>query len=355
MSVAENVTDGENGKSESAQDSDSYKSALLAAWDEQEKQDSSDAPVGEKSHPLQGAQDEGDITSEAAPTDASEEPQITPLAAPEHWSAERKETFGKLAELGDEGVAAQQLLLDREREFEKGIGEKSQDAASARKQVERFEEMIAPYRDMWRMRGMDEYQGVGTLLAYQRALDSQPVETLRFLAQQYGVDLTTLVPSDEDVDPQVAALRKENAELKAQRSADQSGQRQAQQAQMNAAIGAFKDEKGSDGKLLHPHFDAVLSDMTDLAFGMRQRGQTPELKTLYDRAVLMHPELTKPTPPPPPKPGNPEKAAIVQRARSAATTNVRSSTPAKAPVTTKPKTTKELLREAYEEQEQRSR
>ena len=57
-------------------------------------------------------------------------------------------------------------------------------------------------------------------------------------------------------------------------------------------IESFRNATDDSGNPLHPHFDAVFQDLMVLAQGAVNQGQKPELEDLYNRALLLHPELT---------------------------------------------------------------
>jgi hypothetical protein len=71
----------------------------------------------------------------------------------------------------------------------------------------------------------------------------------------------------------------------------QENQVRAEMGQQNAKAGidSFADEKGSDGKPLRPHFDAVLPILLDLYRANPQRG----LAEAYDQACWSHPDVRK--------------------------------------------------------------
>lgn len=261
------------------------------------------------------------------------------LAAPAHWSAERRELFAQA------DPAIQKAWLDRETEYERGIQQKAQEAAQYRQAIE-------PVRQMIQLRGMTETQWIQQMAAYTTALEQDAAGVIRAVAQQYGVDLGNLNPAqasddDEFADPQVKELRGQLAAI--QRRLDESqqaAQRETASAQARM-IEQFRDEKGADGSPTHPHFDAVLDDIMVLAQGYRSAGrQIPPLADLYDRAVRMRPDLQ--SQPQAQAPNDLERAQRARRARSAAarpTSSVANGDPAK------PLSLKDELRAQWEQME----
>ena len=53
--------------------------------------------------------------------------------------------------------------------------------------LNRFDEILAPHVDRWRMNGLDEYSGIQSLLAAQSILDRDPVGGLVHVARSYGL------------------------------------------------------------------------------------------------------------------------------------------------------------------------
>lgn len=222
------------------------------------------------------------------PQPKEDQPVVEALTAPEHWPKDRQEVFSTAP------PELQQVWLDREKEFEQGIGAKSNDLRDIKAQLDQYENVIGPLRQGLQMQGMNEYQWISQMAAYTQALQSDPAGVLKQVAAQYGVDMSSLTGSDEFVDPQVQALTNQIAELKQQLSQTVQTQQTSVQEQQIQQLAAFRDQKDAEGKALHPHFDAVMDDMTRLAQGYRANGdQMPTLEELYSYALRMRPELTE--------------------------------------------------------------
>lgn len=58
--------------------------------------------------------------------------------------------------------------------------------------LNRFDEILGPRVDRWRLSGLDEYSGIQALLAAQDFLEHNPVEGLAHIARSYGVDLRAM-------------------------------------------------------------------------------------------------------------------------------------------------------------------
>lgn len=249
---------------------------LGAAYDEQ---------MAATEVPEEGSEEESTEVDEE-----HEEPEG--LSAPEHWSADHRQTFSELSALGEEGIAAQQFLLDRHKEMEGTATERFQEAAAARRMADAVREMVEPVRDAWAMRGLSEAQGLQMMVSYAQALERDPASLIRQVAQQYGVDLGQ-PETDEFVDPQAAQFQERINNLEQRLTDQQQEEQRAAVSQIETEISTFRDAKDADGNSLHPHFEAVLEDMQMIAAGMRASGQRPSLEDLYSKAVRMNPELSK--------------------------------------------------------------
>ena len=309
----------------------SMREALGELYDQME---SGGAPEGEV---LAGAEVEQDEPLELA--DEGEEiiEQAPALTAPAHWSAQRRELF----ERADPEI--QQAWLDREAEYERGIQQKAQDAATLRQAIE-------PVRQLIHTRGMDEAAWIRQMAAYTTALEQDAAGVIRAVAQQYGVDLAKLgggqPDPDEFTDPQVRELREQIQSLQRRIEESQQTAQQTQASQQVQMIEAFRSEKDASGNPLRPHFDAVLDDIMVLAQGYRGAGKpVPALAELYERAVRMRPELTS------------QQAAQVssleraQKARAARSAAVRPASGVANGEKTKPSTLRDELREAWDQME----
>jgi len=277
--------------------------------------------------------DSDEAAEETVESDETDEAPVS--TAPKHWSEDRRALFDR----ADPEI--QQAWLDREKEFDRGIQQKAQEAATLRQAIDPVREHIA-------LMGMDEQAWLRQMAGYTLALRHDPAGVIRAVAQQYAVDLASLTGSqqaDEDrfVDPDVKLLRDQVQTLQQQINASQQSAQQAAQSAQAQAIEAFRDEKGADGKAVRPHFDAVTDDMVVLANGYRAAGKTvPALAELYTAAVRMHPELTSQQTA---QVRTLDAAAKAKRARSAA---VRPSGGASGDPS-KPKTLRDELSEAWDQ------
>ncbi len=214
------------------------------------------------------------------PVEAEETPEVTEVSPPEHWSEEDQTIFMELDERG------RNFALSREKQFDKGIEEKSNELKTYREVFEPYKDVIPP--------GMTEPQMIQNLLNAQAYLQRNPTEAIKWLMQSYGVDEKQFAPTEtpvttEDdpyVDPQVKALQERIDALTS------DSEQKAQQAEVDrqnamlAEIARFRDETDEDGNPTHPHFNNVYGVMA----GLLQSGSAKDMQEAYDKAVWAAPE-----------------------------------------------------------------
>ena len=233
--------------------------------------------------------------------------------APEHWSAEDKASFAKLAPEG------QAFLLKRHGDMEAEFTRKSQASAGA----VQFAQSLAPVftnpaisGDMQRA-GMNPSQLVQQWAGFhQRAVSPNQQDRFGLLVEmteRMGLDPARIfvalnqpsalaIPpgmSEEDMkDPAVRffadhlgrttnELNALKGELQQIRASETKAREEQGVKYARSNIDQFADEKGPDGKPLRPHFDAVLPLIVDMFKARPDR----DLAEAYDAACWAHPEV----------------------------------------------------------------
>lgn len=219
-------------------------------------------------------------------TEPPAEPAVQPLSPPERWSAEWKAKFTALPR------EAQQVLLEREGEYDKGFTQKAQEAAESKRRYEPIESVIAPRRQAWAMQGMDEGRAISQLLALSDFAAEKPQEFLTWFASQRGIDIAKLVHRPEAgpaLPPEIAPLANEVNSLKQYIQTQKQQQEQAQQQAVVATIEAFKQDPS------HPHFDECWNEMSHMIPAIKAAkplaSHTDVLKEAYERATWANPSV----------------------------------------------------------------
>lgn len=126
--------------------------------------------------------------------------------------------------------------------------------------LEPIEQLIAPRIDAWALNGMQPAQALHQLLALSDFATRDCAGFIKYIAQNNGVDLEDLVLSmapEAPVDPQVAALKAEIAELKGVTQGFTQQQQQAAHERVVNDVIAFAEEKGQDGQPLRPYLSEL--------------------------------------------------------------------------------------------------
>ena len=229
---------------------------------------------------LESATNEAELGTEEVEEDNDEsaEPE-TVFQAPEHWSSDERTKFDSLP------PEAQEVLLERDKAFQKGYQEKAQ-AISA------ITEAIKPWEQSLAQRGMTADQAIRALFAAQHQLDTNAVEGILQIAQNYGVvdqlkDKFAPATDDEDfTDPGIKALQQEIKELKGQIEQTTQGFQQQQVSAGQQKIDEFKNAVDGEGKPAHPYFDQLMPEITAL---IQTKGGT--LDEAYQQLVWTVPEF----------------------------------------------------------------
>jgi hypothetical protein len=274
---------------------------------------SGETQPGEAIEPLDPAPRKPVLETQKPPTDPASAQAPRSNQAPEHWSAEDKATFAKLPQDG------QSFLLKRHGEMEAEFTRKSQASAGA----VQFTQALAPvFNDpqlaaSLRQTGVHPVQAIQEWASWHKLGTSERQEDkfhlLVNLTQRMGLDPARIFSALSNPPP--SALGLSEADLKdpaikffADHIGKTSNEVQAlrgelqrmQQAEQNAraewglksarsGIDGFADEKGRDGKPLHPHFDTVLPLVIDMFKANPER----DLAETYDAACWAHPEVRK--------------------------------------------------------------
>jgi hypothetical protein len=148
-----------------------------------------------------------ETVSDQEPTAKAEETASPSIPRPAAWSADRDELWAKLP------PEAQEIVAKRESEAHKSITTLGTQA----KEVEKYNGVIEKYRAV--IGNNEPAAEIDNLFATKAALMRDPVNSIRWLAQQLNINLSQLVPqigNDVPEAPHVAALHQEIAQLKQQ-------------------------------------------------------------------------------------------------------------------------------------------
>lgn len=199
---------------------------------------------------------------------ATEDEPVTVLDPPASWSATAKADWSGLTrELQDE-------VLRREGDWQKADGER----ATRLKGYEPVEAALAPVRQQLQLNGVNEGQYVSQLVAADQYLRTDPQAAIRWLSQQYGIDLSQIDAGlGEEIDPALAPFVDKMNALQNQVSSFVTTQQQQESSRVGAEIDAFAQG--------HSHFEEVRQQMGALI----QAGAVADMDAAYDMAVWANP------------------------------------------------------------------
>jgi hypothetical protein len=218
-------------------------------------------------------------TAESSPETAAVE-QIQSLQAPKHWAQADRDLFSKAP------PDIQKRWLDREGEYQKGFDSKAQEYAAYKREWDPVDQAIKPFERDLGLRGISRQQFVGQLVNVHKWLTENPTEALPWIAQQYEVDLQSLLNSSEgaaQVDPTVRALQSEIAQLKSHLTGFTAEQQRAAHATNLSKVSTFADAKDDKGNPLHPYFDELAQDIVQI-----MKTGEKDLDTAYKKACRLN-------------------------------------------------------------------
>ena len=208
--------------------------------------------------------------------------------APVSWSPKARQAWATLpAEVRNE-------VAKRERDFSIGI----QRNAETAKYGTEVQKALAPFQSIIRMEGADDITAISSLAQTAATLRlGTPVEKARVisdLVNVYGVDIGTLdsvlagetpSPEEDKISKILEQRLKPLEELLG--TVRQSREQQARSVVQNV------DKEIADFEAQAEFLNDVRNDMADILELAAKRGQKLSLQEAYDKAVLLHPDISE--------------------------------------------------------------
>ena len=209
-------------------------------------------------------------TPQAKEGEGATPPTASTLQPPKTW---RPEAAAKFATLPPE---VQQEILKREEDIFKGLESYKADASIGKA----LKGIVQPYMQVFQAQGIDPLQQVSGLMRAHVALSTgtpeQKQQFFQHLAKEYGVELGMEAPY---IDPQVAGLQKQLAELQSRLNGREQQEIAEARSKLQAEIDAFASDPA------HQYFDEVANDIA----GLLRSGAAKDLKDAYDKAIWANP------------------------------------------------------------------
>jgi hypothetical protein len=208
--------------------------------------------------------------------------------APVSWSPKARQAWATLpSEVRNE-------VAKRERDFSVGI----QRYAETAKYGSEVQKALAPFQSIIRMEGADDITAISSLAQTAATLRlGTPVEKARIisdLVNVYGVDIGTLdsVLAGETPSPEEDKISK-ILEQRLKPFEELLGTvRQGREQQVRSVVETV-DKEISTFETKAEFLNDVRNDMADILELAAKRGQKLSLQEAYDKAVLLHPEISE--------------------------------------------------------------
>lgn len=200
----------------------------------------------------------------------SQEPAVIDewMDAPKSYTKEYQDTFKTLS------PDWRKYLIEREKQVERGFSEKNNRIESYKWADNAFNSRQERMAKLGFQKAQDYIEH---MTAIDDALELNPAETIKALANAYGVNFGETTNSNTEVQRQIATMQQE---MQSYRDFMASQQQQAVNNEFNAFINA-KDEAGNPK---HPHFEDVRADMLEII----KQGGAKNLEEAYARAIWVN-------------------------------------------------------------------
>lgn len=197
----------------------------------------------------------------------SQEPAVIDewMDAPKSYTKEYQDTFKTLS------PDWRKYLIEREKQVERGFSEKNNRIESYKWADNAFNSRQERMAKLGFQKAQDYIEH---MTAIDDALELNPAETIKALANAYGVNFGETTNSDTEVQRQIASIQQEMRSYKDFVKAQQ-------QQQANNEFNAFVNAKDEAGNPKHPYFEEVKADMVALF----NEGRATNFEDAYQKAI----------------------------------------------------------------------
>ena len=241
-------------------------------------EESVEAEVSEENH-----EEAAQIAAETE-SKIEDEVQNKPINRPSTWKKEYVQLWNKM-EKGEQitkqdFVKFAEYANQREAEYKKGVSAYKNEAEQAKNLMG----AITPYIPTLQQRGIDPANYIASLAKADQILSNAPyeqkVDLFQKLAQGYGIQLNG--NQAQPVDAYQQQLMQQLARVNQEVGTIKSRYEQEEQSRLNAEIQKFSSDVEN-----YPHFELVREEMAQLL----ELGKAQDLKSAYERAVWLVPEV----------------------------------------------------------------
>lgn len=187
------------------------------------------------------------------------------MDAPKSYTKEYQDTFKTLS------PEWRKYLIEREKQVERGFSEKNNRIDAYKWADNAFNSRQERMAKLGFQKAQDYIEH---MTAIDDALELNPAETIKALANAYGVNFGETTNSDTEVQRQIANMQQEMQSYK-------TFIQNQQQMQANNEFNAFINAKDDAGNPKHPYFEDVRTDMQEI---LRQGG-AKNFEEAYTKAI----------------------------------------------------------------------
>ena len=197
----------------------------------------------------------------------SQEPAVIDewMDAPKSYTKEYQDTFKTLS------PEWRKYLIEREKQVERGFSEKNNRIDAYKWADNAFNSRQERMAKLGFSKAQDYIEH---MTAIDDALELNPAETIKALANAYGVNFGETTNSNTEVQRQIASMQQEMQSYK-------TFIQNQQQMQANNEFNAFINAKDDAGNPKHPYFEDVRTDMQEI---LRQGGAR-NFEEAYTKAI----------------------------------------------------------------------
>ena len=197
----------------------------------------------------------------------SQEPAVIDewMDAPKSYTKEYQDTFKTLS------PDWRKYLIEREKQVERGFSEKNNRIESYKWADNAFNSRQERMAKLGFQKAQDYIEH---MTAIDDALELNPAETIKALANAYGVNFGETTNSDTEVQRQIATMQQEMQSYR-------DFIKNQQQMQANNEFNAFINAKDEAGNPKHPYFEDVKADMSNLL----AQGRARNFEEAYNAAI----------------------------------------------------------------------
>jgi hypothetical protein len=285
----ENSTAPERQADETTEKEETLASLLSKNFEEAEKSEPDEAASQEPETPeiTDAEPEEGDESTDKENQDEAAQKETetaSPIEAPQHWTKEERDAFGKLPD------DLKRFYTEKQKSIQADATKKWEEASTIKREFEPLKQVLEPYKGVFARDGYDPITGIQRLMNVWSDLQSNPAETIKQLAKAYNVSTDSLVDEAEAyVDPEIASLKNEVKVLRQKTENLTTSQIAEQRVQWVEDFASLKDDKGQPA---NPQFAELLEDMQPYIRPAATREEAFSiLSNAYEKAKWANPTI----------------------------------------------------------------